>query len=192
MQLVRSRGDQLCQTAITHETVTPSDHEGPCYSNNCNLSMQASGDDLRDKFPHNSRSIDQGVNKCKFVKSTGRQMQRVECSVCLYWLAVQLIFTELCRVKQFISVIDPRAYTSLSCCQISRSGLKLFLLICLHVSCVFFFLLFSHQLTSRSDEYFIEFSLQTVFPLLRKSRGVWKVRSCFPPSWLNKSCTLRR
>lgn len=75
---------------------------------------------------------------CRMVKSVGetnaiRRMYRV----CLYWLAVQLIFTELRCVKQFISVIDPKAYTSLSCCQISCFGLKLFLLIFLNVS--FFF-----------------------------------------------------
>lgn len=50
--------------------------------------------------------------KCKLVESVWTQY--VECTVCLYRLVVQLIFTELCCVKQFISEIDPTPYTSVT------------------------------------------------------------------------------
>lgn len=95
-----------------------------------------------------------------FVRQRGRQMQRVECKiVCLYWPVVQLIFTELCCVKQLISVIDRKANTSLSCCQISCFGLELFLLIFLDVTCVFLFFP-TPTYFPRSDEPFIDSNLQ--------------------------------
>ena len=62
-----SHSASLCQRAITYETITPSDHARACSGNYWNQSMQSSGDDLRDKFTHNTDSIDQRVkHECKF------------------------------------------------------------------------------------------------------------------------------
>ncbi len=135
-----------------------------------------------------SRSIS-AWSKCEIVKSVGEiNTIRRMYWVCLYWLAVQLIFTELHCVKQFISVIDPKAYTSLSCCQISCFGLKLFLLIFLNVSCVFF-LFFFFLLLSQMNLVLIS-TLKTLSFLSFISLEVYfgKVWSSFQPLW-QVTCT---
>lgn len=154
-----------------YETLAPQDHESACSSNNCNVLMPLSGDYLCDKFFHNSDSIDQCVKQISSFLSAGEtNATRWMYQVCLYWLDVPLIFIELCCVKKLISVIDPRVYTSLSCCQMSCFGVKLLLLILLDVSCVFFFFPLNFHC---SDESFIGLNLQNIFSLLQKSRGVF-------------------
>lgn len=75
-------------------------------------------------------------------------------------------------MKQFISVIDPGASTSLSCCQISCFGLKRFSSMFLDASRVVYFL---HQRNfPRSVESFIDLHPQM---LLSSAGGVEKLKS---------------
>ena len=75
------------------------------------------------------------ANVC-VISQLRRQMLHIECCEFVF---IKCFFTwYLLRcVRQLNSVINPKTYTFLSCCQISLFGVKLFLLVSLNVSCVF-------------------------------------------------------